>query len=940
MIKQWDIHAYEKKAREAAAEGIVLLKNDGAVLPFQSGVKLALFGRTQLNYFKSGTGSGGMVNTAYVNGIKEGLLEDDRFILDEELMTLYTEWVKDHPFDAGHGWATEPWFQEEMPITDDLAAAMAKKNDAALIIIGRTAGEDKDSTREEGSYYLTKEEKQMLKAVCSAFDKTVVFLNIGSIIDMNWVEEFAPSAVLIGWQGGQIGGNSAADVLIGDVNPSGHLSDTIAKELTSYGSDKNFGGAQKNLQQEDIYVGYRYFETFDKESVLYPFGFGLSYTCFDMETVSLEKADDKVTVTVKVTNTGKVAGKEVAQVYVEAPQGKLGKAARSLTGFAKTVLLAAGESETLTITMPLYTMASYDETGKTGYKSSYVLEEGTYTFYVGNNVRCAKASGSMEITETLCVAAHSEQYAPAEGFSRIKPGKQKENGSYEIVTEDVPTQTKLSSDKRAEAMPEEIPFTDDQGYKLKDVYEGKISLDTFVAQLNDHDLICMMRGEGMCSPKVTAGIAGCFGGVTEHLRSFGIPVAGVSDGPSGIRMDCGSIAFAMPNGTCLACTWNEQLNYELYEWEGLELRKNRIESLLGPGMNIHRHPLNGRNFEYFSEDPLLTGKMAASQLRGMHAYGVTGTIKHFCGNTQETGRNSVDSVMSERALREIYLKGFEIAVKEGQADSIMSTYGPVNGIWTASSYDLLTGILRNEWGFDGIVMTDWWAKGNDYAGAEGTLANVAAQVRAQNDLNMVNTNADENSNGDNLDKALQDGRLTRAELQRSAKNILRFLLHTPVFYREMGQKSEMEEMLSNALNEEETAIQNMALWNCEAEGDGSYSLTDPAEVDTAKGKTKYYSIQVAHRGLYKLSLTMKANFGGENAQIPVSIFQNRDLLETITITGKQTDWITREVTLQMVGLEQFFLKLFFGEAGMGLKEIRLTLVKDLEEEIRRAREAK
>ncbi|UOK61340.1 hypothetical protein MT997_22655 [Paenibacillus sp. OVF10] len=243
-------------------------------------------------------------------------------------------------------------------------------------------------------------------------------------------------------------------------------------------------------------------------------------------------------------------------------------------------------------------------------------------------------------------------------------------------------------------------------------------MEDYIAQLSDEDLCCIVRGEGMSSPKVTPGTAGAFGGVTKRLEAFGIPLACSADGPSGIRMDCGNTAFSMPNGTCLGCTFNEALLRELYAYAGLELRKNHVDTLLGPGMNIHRNPLNGRNFEYFSEDPFLTGRMVVAQLHGMNPYDVTGTIKHFACNSQEAHRNTVEAVVSERALREIYLRGFEIAVKEGNAISVMTSYNPINGFWSASNYDLTTTILRGQWGFRGIVMTDWWAKGND-EGEEG-----------------------------------------------------------------------------------------------------------------------------------------------------------------------------------------------------------------------------
>ena len=353
-------------------------------------------------------------------------------------------------------------------------------------------------------------------------------------------------------------------------------------------------------------------------------------------------------------------------------------------------------------------MASYDDSGVTGHKSAYVLEEGTYAFYVGGDVRAAAFAAGFELEELIVLEQLEEAVAPVEPFDILKPGMVKGRAKEEASEEQgmssceakyvpVATRTVDLAGRVTKRMPKTYEYTGDKGYKLADAADGKVSMEDFVAQLSDEELAAIVRGEGMCSPKVTPGIAGAFGGVTESLKGFGIPIAGCSDGPSGIRMDCGTLAFAMPNGTLLAATFNERLSTKLYEWEGLELRKDKIDTLLGPGMNIHRNPLNGRNFEYFSEDPLLTGKMAAAQLKGMHKYGVTGTIKHFACNNQETNRHGVQAVVSERALREIYLKGFEIAVKEGGAYSIMTSYNPLNGFWSASSYDLLTTILRGEW---------------------------------------------------------------------------------------------------------------------------------------------------------------------------------------------------------------------------------------------------
>ncbi len=775
------LEEYREKARQAAAEGIVLLRNEDRALPLRDGERIAVFGRSQFHYYKSGTGSGGMVHVDHAVGIYEALEGSGRYRCSRKVRSAYEEWLLDHPFQEGEGWAAEPWFQEEMPLTKELAQNAAQENDTALILIGRTAGEDQDNKKEPGSYLLTETETDMLAKVCSAFPRTIVLLNVGNLIDMSWVGEYQPSAVAYVWQGGQEGGNGVLDVLSGDVCPSGRLSATIAVCLEDYPSSASFGGKKENIQSEDIYVGYRYFETFARDRVLYPFGFGLSYTSFRMETAQFLADDQKIALKVSVTNTGGTAGKQVVQVYCEMPQGKLGKPGRVLCAFAKTGLLKAGESETVCFEIPMEALASYDDGGAAGYRSSYVWEKGIYRFYVGEDVRSAQAVGSLEQKETREAIWCGEALAPVQRFWRIKPGKQKENGDYEIAYEAVSCRSQDPEQKRQAALPKELAQTADLGIRLADVKENRASMESFLGQLDDADLCCLARGEGMNSPKVTPGIAGAFGGVTKRLRRFGIPVAGCADGPSGIRMDNGTHAFLIPCGTCLACTFNETLLEDLYGWVSWELRKNRIDMLLGPGMNIHRNPLNGRNFEYFSEDPLLTGKMAAACLRGLHRNGTDGVIKHFACNTQEYKRTQTDSVLSERAAREIYLKGFEIAVKEGQAKAVMSTYGPINGIWTASSLELLTQILRDEWGFDGIVMTDWGAMGNDGPGKPASRENVASQIRAQNDLNMVNENAEENSAGDNLLEALRDGSLTRGELLRSAGNICRYLMGTPVF---------------------------------------------------------------------------------------------------------------------------------------------------------------
>lgn len=934
--KEWNKLDYAATARQAAAEGIVLLRNENHALPLEPQAKIAIFGRSQFHYYKSGTGSGGAVNVDYVVGIYEAIEASGQYVINKAVRNAYTDWVAEHPFNSGAGWASEPWAQEEMRLSDEFVQEAAMESAVAILLIGRTAGEDQDNKNEQGSYLLTNTEKDVIKKLCNTFSKTIVLLNVGNIIDMSWVEEYKPDAVAYVWQGGQEGGNGVLDVVSGAVNPCGKLSDTIAASIEDYPSTVHYGDEKENFQMEDIYVGYRYFETFAMDKVLYPFGFGLSYTNFTVEVTKFQVKEVKqqiseVTIHVNVTNCGQSAGKEVVQIYAKAPQGKLGKAKRVLCGFAKTQVLQPGETQSLSIVIQGYTIASYDDSGATGHKSSYVLEAGEYEFFAGTDVRSAKVCGNCRQTDTVVVEQCKEALAPVQKLERMKPVHGKHNSdAYEIRLEQVPSQTIDPKDKRVANLPEAYEFSGDKGYKLVDVAEGKVSMEDFLAQLTDEDLCAMMRGEGMSSPKVTPGIAGAFGGITDRLVSLGIPTGACADGPSGIRMDCGMHAFSLPNGTCLACSFNQELSEELYEWEGMELRKNQIDALLGPGMNIHRNPLNGRNFEYFSEDPFLTGKMAAAQLQGMHKFDVTGTIKHFACNTQEFKRTQVDSVVSERAAREIYLKGFEIAVKEGHARSVMSTYGPINGVWTAGNYELLTQILREEWGFTGIVMTDWWAMSNDEPGAKASQQNVAAQVRAQNDLCMTVVNAETNSGNDNLMESLEQGTLTRGELQRSAANICRFLIASPAFLRITNQSTMLDKMLQSACTKEDQAILNKIPMKV----NGERAQIDVAKIELEKGKTSCFDVAVDIQGTYNLKLVMRGSGGNALAQLPISIYRDQNLLQTITIKGSEEEWQEYVIPIGVVLSTRFYLRFFVAQAGIEIKEASLVVTENWEERIK------
>ncbi|WP_310551304.1 glycoside hydrolase family 3 protein [Paenibacillus glufosinatiresistens] len=798
------LEGFAEFSRRSASEGAVLLKNDGQTLPLRKGERVSIFGRTQIDYYRSGTGSGGSVHVAYTTHLLGGLRSKSGLAVDEELAAVYEQWIAENPFDnGGGGWAAEPWHQREMPLTDELVAGARSRSDKAVIVIGRTAGEDQDNADEPGSYRLTEEEKAMLERVTAHFEQTVVVLNVSNIIDMSWLNAadyvHPIASVIYAWHGGMEGGNAIADVLSGEVTPSGKLTDTIARSIGDYPSTRNHGNEFANLYQEDIYVGYRYFETFCPDRVQFEFGFGLSYTTFSIAPgearLSSDKGGSVLNLEAVVTNTGTAyAGQEVVQVYYEAPQGLLGRPAKALAAFAKTGLLKPGESETVTLNFPVHRMAAYDDEGVTGHRSAYVLEAGTYVLHVGSSVRRAakirvEGREGYLVPELTLVEQLQEAGAPAQSFRRLKPGTRKNDGTYEPQWTEVPTRRISMAERIEQNLPGELKQTGDLGYTLRDVQEERIRMEAFIAQLDDKDLAAIVRGEGMSSPLVTPGTASAFGGVSDALAGFGIPVACTADGPSGIRMDSGHKATQVAIGTLLAATWNPALVEELYVLEGQELLRNGIDTLLGPGLNIRRSPLNGRNFEYFSEDPLVTGIFAAACTRGIRRGGSNATLKHFACNSQEKYRSKVDAVVSERALREIYLKGFQIAVVEGGAKSIMTAYNPVNGHWSASNYDLNTTILRGEWGFQGIVMTDWWAQMNDpVEGGTADPKNTAAMVRAQNDLYMVVSNygAEVNASGDNTLEALGDGRLTRGELQRCAANICGFIMQAPVFFREQG----------------------------------------------------------------------------------------------------------------------------------------------------------
>ncbi len=922
------LEGFAELCRSAAAQGAVLLKNEEETLPVTNGERVAVFGRIQKDYYRSGTGSGGAVNAPYTTNLLDSLRECDNLQVDEALAAVYEEWIQENPFDDGGGvWAGEPWSQKEMEVSDELAAAAAGRADKALVVIGRTAGEAKDYADLPGGFRLSEEEERLLRTVTKYFRKTAVILNVSCIIDMGFLDlplENPITAVLYVWHGGQEGGRAAADVISGHMTPCGKLADTIAGGIEDYPSTANHGGLRENVYQEDIYVGYRYFETFAPEEVRFPFGFGLSYTTFSIEPGCARVRNDRIELPVCVRNTGsRYAGKEVVQVYYSAPQGKLGRPARELAAFVKTGLLNPGEEEALTLSFPVAAMAAYDDGGYTGNRSCYVLEEGTYEIFVGNSSRDLarvpvteeggvpeneRTEDGLRIPVLRVVKQLEEACAPQKGFIRLVPGNRKADGTYEQAGQRVPEAAVSLRERIRDRLPGALTQTGNQGILLQDVREGSASLENFVAQLSAEELSVMVRGEGMCSPRVTPGVASCFGGLTESLqKDYGIPVAAASDGPSGIRMDVGAQATQVPIGTLLACTFDEKLVEELYVMEGRELVRNEIDTLLGPGLNLHRNPLNGRNFEYFSEDPLLTGKIAAANVRGIKRGGSHATIKHFACNSQETERNKVNALVSERALRELYLRGFEIAVKEGGADSVMTAYNPINGHWCASNYDLNTTILRGEWGFKGIVMTDWWSTMNDCVdGGKESPSNTAAMVRAQNDLYMVvdNLAAERNPMQDNTLEALESGRLTLGELQRCAMNICRFLMNAPVMDRFVSKEAGKPDRIPALAVDGE-----MAVGDCERSSaphgmalpaaDGSFRLVRPSETGirfrVPAGKEDSVSPLPGQPRLWTVRVCMKFDNKDTRAQSACNLLLNGIRFATPQVSGTDGKSVVRNM---------------------------------------------
>lgn len=729
-------------SRKAAQEGIVLLENNG-LLPLKKGTTVALFGIGSLDYMKGGGGSG-MVYSSHVSNIYEGFArKEPEYRIYDPLSSYYYHYALPRLKELGKN-----CIFEEPRVPETIVMDAARHADVAVITIYRFSGEGYDRLAEKGDYYLTDAEVDMVHTVTAAFDHAVVVLNVGGMVDVSWIRENPKiDAAIMAWQAGMEGGAAIADIICGDVNPSGKLTDTFAKSFSDYPSSSSFHDSDSYVTYyEDIYVGYRYFETVPRSSqkVVYPFGYGLSYTTFEISQPVAVQIDRNIQVSVSVLNSGSVPGREVVQVYFSAPQGKLGKSSIELAAFQKTKLLNPGEWQEIVISFPISQMASYDDLGKWK-KSAFILEQGAYHFYAGSHCRNLKqANWQYTVAEDFVVTRQlSQQCAPNQIDRRmLSDGSFESLPSTPVRNYDIPEQ--VNTDKLLDS--ENI-------YTLGQVAHGQLSLNAFVSQLTEDELIALVGGIGCRGLSNTAGMGG--------VDRLGIPPVMTADGPAGIRFDpdCGVSTTAWPCATLLACTWDPELVYQIGKAGGIEAKENAIAIWLAPGMNIHRSPLCGRNFEYFSEDPLITGKMGAAMVQGMQSVGTAASAKHFAANNKETNRLYCDSRLSERALREIYLRGFEICVKEAQPWTVMTAYNSLNGVRCCESYELITNILRKEWGYTGMVTTDW-----------DVHCNQGAAVKAGNDIRMPY------GYFDNLKADLARGIITRGHLESCAKHILQMIM--------------------------------------------------------------------------------------------------------------------------------------------------------------------
>lgn len=825
-----------KLSTEAATEGMVLLENNG-VLPMAKSGKIALFGYGAYATKKGGTGSGD-VNQRNVVTVWDGLKNAGYTVTTEDYLGKakadYEK--KDSEFVSPTGNRWESYKHEDMSPTDAQIAG-SEKTDTAIYVIARNSGEGDDRTIAKGDYYLYDSERITLEKIAKSYGKVIVLLNVGGVIDTKFYDEIngaVPNgldAMLLMSQGGQNVGTALVQILQGQVNPSGKLSDTWAENYEDYPASSrignNDGDALEEDYNEDIYVGYRYFDTFGKTPA-YAFGYGMSYTSFDTNVLSVTADKDQVSVKVKVTNTGNTyAGKEVVQVYFSAPDGTLEKPYQELAGYAKTETLKPGESQTMTISYKTTEMSSYSEAA-----AAYIMEDGNYVIRVGNSSRNTHPAAVLTLGQDVLTEQLSDQFVQDENIklytkagqtSYTYPQEAAEIAAAQRITldftgfrapnsaspyDDESITTYLTAEEAAGYKPvknETVEtVTVDDTAKLIDVYNGELTLEQFVANLDIEQMAHLVNGNSRVTPDEPIigaqanSVKGAAGETSSlYYDSLGIPNIVLADGPAGIRItqqytdeatgqDYYQYCTAWPIGTMLAQSFNDELIEKVGEAIGKEMDEYGVTLWLAPGMNIHRDPLCGRNFEYYSEDPFLTGTVGTAATLGVQSNpGIGVTIKHYAANSQEINRNTQNNTLSERAFREIYLKAFEMVVKSAQPMAIMSSYNKNNGTYAADDYNLLTDLPRGEWGFEGLVMTDWGAGGR---------ASVDKMMHAGNDLIMSGGTQDRiinsyNGNPGTNSLGVEDGVIVLGDIQNCTMRILNVIMQSKQFAQMNGLTS-------------------------------------------------------------------------------------------------------------------------------------------------------
>lgn len=794
-------------AYRAACESIVLLKNEN-VLPIKN-KKVALYGPGASMTIKGGTGSG-EVNERHSVTILEGM-ESRGF----EITTK--QWIQDYETAYSEGQIAFRDGQKKALAKMQLGSVMEmmlasyqppsgraitaqdvadSDTDTAIYVLTRQAGEGADRKAEKGDLFITDVERAAIETCVKEYKNFVLVINSGCSLDMSFVDEIPGiGAILFICQLGTEGGNAFADTILGKVTPSGKLADTWAKKYADIPFHNEYSYLNGNLEdeyyKEGIYVGYRYFDSFDVEPC-YPFGYGLSYTEFSMYGAGISVEGTKVTLPVSVTNIGELySGKEIAQLYVSAPCGKLDKEYQALAAFGKTKLLAPGEKDTMALSFDMREIGSYDETS-----ASYILESGEYVLRLGNSSRNTVPVAVLILDKEVVLSKHANICPLVEPLQELKAGPREE----EEIHGGVP-RVEISADAF-----ETIAYT----YETPEVCNDP-RVEKFMQGLSLKEMVDIVVGIGMFGGETRFQMPGSVGNTTSKFWNRGLVNVALCDGPAGLRIQKRSTVTkngkikpvdlplsvfemfpefikgfmkgnpekepvvyqyttAFPVTAALAQTWNTELLYEVGTAIYEEMKEYGCTYWLAPAVNIHRNPLCGRNFEYVSEDPFLTGEVAAALTKGVQQEdGYYVTVKHYACNNQEDNRNKVSSNLGERALREIYLRGFERVVRKGGAKGIMTSYNRVNRVYTPNSYDLCTKVLRNEWGFDGVVMTDWFSTNKG-------LGDNALAMRAGNDLIMPGGGAYKKE----ILAGVKRGIISEKDVRRCCANVVKSIMDSAI----------------------------------------------------------------------------------------------------------------------------------------------------------------